>query len=170
MRKLLAIVSLFGLLFMANSASAACVNINKASAADLQTVKGIGPVKARAIVAHRKKHGGFGNLGDLSGVKGFGAQSASRFKGKLCARGGTSRVAKKASSDKKSSGKSVSVAEGGSTSGNVLDKKPSAKSKKQKSRDKAKAKKQKAKSKAKAKKQKAKNKAKKAKARKKQQK
>ncbi|MCL1046124.1 helix-hairpin-helix domain-containing protein [Shewanella electrodiphila] len=48
------------------------VNINKASAAELQQLKGIGESKAKAIVDYRAKHGKFSNLKQLSQVSGVG--------------------------------------------------------------------------------------------------
>ncbi|MDO6612199.1 helix-hairpin-helix domain-containing protein [Shewanella sp. 1_MG-2023] len=48
------------------------VNINKANAAELQQLKGIGESKAKAIVDYRAKHGKFSNLEQLSQVSGVG--------------------------------------------------------------------------------------------------
>jgi competence protein ComEA len=48
------------------------VNINSASAAQLATLKGLGDVKAQAIVEHREKNGPFKSVDDLKQVKGIG--------------------------------------------------------------------------------------------------
>jgi len=48
------------------------VNINTASAAELATLKGIGPAKAQAIVEHREKNGQFKSVDDLKLVRGIG--------------------------------------------------------------------------------------------------
>lgn len=48
------------------------MDINTANQADLETIKGIGPVKARAIIEHRNKHGVFKSVEDLVYVKGIG--------------------------------------------------------------------------------------------------
>jgi len=49
------------------------VNINKADAATLQHyLSGVGKVKAKAIVAYRKKHGKFKTVDDLVKVPGIG--------------------------------------------------------------------------------------------------
>lgn len=48
------------------------VNINTASAADLEALSGIGPAKAQAIVEHREKNGAFKNVDDLKLVRGIG--------------------------------------------------------------------------------------------------
>ena len=48
------------------------VNINTASAADLETLPGIGPVLAARIVAYREENGPFRAPEELSRVKGIG--------------------------------------------------------------------------------------------------
>lgn len=49
------------------------VRVNRASADELsEALIGVGPSKARAIVAYRKTHGAFKSLDDLSQVKGVG--------------------------------------------------------------------------------------------------
>lgn len=57
-----------------NSAFAAeTVNINRANAAKLdRELVGVGPVKAKAIVVERRRHGPFKSADDLSRVKGIG--------------------------------------------------------------------------------------------------
>ena len=51
------------------------VNINTASQDELQTLKGIGPAKAKAIVDYRKKNGNFKSVNDLENVNGIGAKT-----------------------------------------------------------------------------------------------
>ncbi len=52
------------------------VNINKADTAALQAnLDGIGPVKAKAIVKYRKKHGSFKSVNDLGNVPGIGRET-----------------------------------------------------------------------------------------------
>lgn len=48
------------------------ININTADALQLQSLKGIGPKKAAAIVAYRKQHGRFKSVKDLTALKGIG--------------------------------------------------------------------------------------------------
>lgn len=48
------------------------VNINSATAAELESVKGIGNSKAKAIVDYRDKNGPFKTVDDLKNVKGIG--------------------------------------------------------------------------------------------------
>ncbi|MFL2936283.1 MAG: helix-hairpin-helix domain-containing protein [Myxococcota bacterium] len=51
---------------------AGAVNINTASAEELQLLPGIGPVRAQAILAERKKRTRFNRIEDLADVKGVG--------------------------------------------------------------------------------------------------
>jgi competence protein ComEA len=51
------------------------VDLNRASEEELQTLPGIGPAKARAIVAHREEHGPFAEPGDLRAVSGIGERT-----------------------------------------------------------------------------------------------
>ncbi len=55
--------------------AAALVNINTASAALLDTLPGVGPAKAAAIVDYRTKHGPFASITDIQKVKGIGSGS-----------------------------------------------------------------------------------------------
>jgi competence protein ComEA len=77
MKKLfLIIVTLF---VFSNSAFAA-VNINTAGQAELETLQGIGPAKAKAIVDHRKKNGPFKSIDDLQNVNGIGPVTMKRLR------------------------------------------------------------------------------------------
>ncbi|MDO8828402.1 helix-hairpin-helix domain-containing protein [Methylophaga sp.] len=48
------------------------ININKASADELQLLKGVGPSTAEAIVQYREENGTFSSVDDLVNVKGVG--------------------------------------------------------------------------------------------------
>jgi competence protein ComEA len=48
------------------------LDLNRASAAELEELPGIGPARAAAIVEHRERHGPFGVPGDLRAVPGIG--------------------------------------------------------------------------------------------------
>ena len=61
----------------------AAVNINIATQSELEAVKGLGPAKAKAIIAYRESKGGFKSLDDLDNVKGFGKASIDKLKGDL---------------------------------------------------------------------------------------
>jgi comEA protein len=60
-------------------ASTAVIDINHASAAQLGTIKGLGPKKALTIVNYRHDHGDFKTLNDLTHVKGIGAKTLARL-------------------------------------------------------------------------------------------
>ena len=47
------------------------INLNTASAADLEAIRGIGPSTAEKIVAHRQRHGRFKRVEDVMKVKGI---------------------------------------------------------------------------------------------------
>lgn len=51
------------------------VNLNSASAVELQTLPGIGPKKAEAIIIYRELHGSFATIEALMEVKGIGAKT-----------------------------------------------------------------------------------------------
>jgi competence protein ComEA len=51
---------------------AALLNINTADEAQLTTLKGIGPTKAKAITQYRQEHGPFKTVDDLKHVSGIG--------------------------------------------------------------------------------------------------
>ncbi len=59
------------------------VNVNQADATELQTVNGIGPAKAEAIIAYREEHGEFQQIDDLRKISGFGEKTVERLKDQL---------------------------------------------------------------------------------------
>lgn len=71
----------------------AVVNINTASQAELETLQGIGPAKAKAIVEYRKKNGPFKSPDDLEKVNGIGPGIMKRVR-KDIAVGGITAVKK----------------------------------------------------------------------------
>lgn len=65
-------------------ACAGPVDINSASANQLaESLQGVGPQKAAAIVAYRQQHGPFRSLQDLANVKGIGASLVEKNKGQI---------------------------------------------------------------------------------------
>ncbi|RKP55613.1 helix-hairpin-helix domain-containing protein [Cohnella endophytica] len=50
------------------------MDINSATESQLDTLPGIGPAKAKAIIAYRDQHGGFRNVKELMKVKGIGSK------------------------------------------------------------------------------------------------
>lgn len=61
----------------------AAVNLNTATQSELEAVKGLGPAKAKAIIAYRDSRGGFKSLDELDNVKGFSKASIEKLKGEL---------------------------------------------------------------------------------------
>ncbi len=56
------------------------VNVNTASQSELESIRGLGPSKAKAIIAEREKGGAFYDSYDLqSRVRGIGERSVSRL-------------------------------------------------------------------------------------------
>ena len=80
MKKLLLILLAF---FAFSGMAMAAVNLNTASKAELEAVKGIGPKKAEAIIEYRKKNGSFKTVDELKNVKGFGDKSVAKMRPEL---------------------------------------------------------------------------------------
>ena len=59
------------------------VNINRASSEELQTLTGIGPSKAEAIIAYRDEKGPFKDLEGLLEVSGIGQKSFEKLKDEI---------------------------------------------------------------------------------------
>ena len=57
------------------------ININTAKEEELEALPGIGPVRARAIVDYRDKHGPFKRVEDLDKVKGIGPKTILGIRG-----------------------------------------------------------------------------------------
>lgn len=78
------------------------VNINKASAKALQeNMVGIGPVKAKAIVDYRKKHGKFKSIDELANVPGIGQATIKQNKKNLSLSRGVTAVSQSDKSERK---------------------------------------------------------------------
>ena len=55
------------------------VSINNGSSEELQTLPGIGPVKAQAIIDYRNRIGGFKSLDEINAVKGIGEKTYAKI-------------------------------------------------------------------------------------------
>jgi len=73
--QLLVLLVVLVLLMAFCGVSLAAVNINTASKEELDSLKGIGPVKAQAIVDYRTKNGPFRSVDDLEKVPGIGPKT-----------------------------------------------------------------------------------------------
>ena len=63
--------------------SAGCemiVNINAAGVEELETLPGIGPIKAQAIVEYRNEHGEFSSVDELDDVEGIGEKTVEKIR------------------------------------------------------------------------------------------
>jgi len=80
MKKLLLVLLAF---FAFSGMAMAAVNLNTATKAELEAVKGIGPKKADAILEYRTKNGSFKTVDDLKNVKGFGDKSVANMRSEL---------------------------------------------------------------------------------------
>lgn len=65
----------------AESAPTQLVDLNIADAETLQTLPGIGPAKAAAIIAYREEHGPFAALQDVANVPGISEQMTEKWAG-----------------------------------------------------------------------------------------
>ncbi len=66
------LAAILTLCFTLTAPSAFAVDVNKASAEQLQTLKGVGPKRAEAIVRYREDNGPFKSIEDLLEVPGVG--------------------------------------------------------------------------------------------------
>ncbi|MBY6276067.1 helix-hairpin-helix domain-containing protein [Symbiobacterium thermophilum] len=64
----------------AGSGGTTLVNINTAGQAELETVPGIGPALARAIITYRTEHGPFQSVDDLINVSGIGSKTLEKIR------------------------------------------------------------------------------------------
>ena len=82
MKKLL--VVLFACFAFAGlSFAAETVDLNTATQAQLETVKGIGPAKAKAVIDYRTKNGPFKSVDDLDKVSGFGKKTVDSIRSQV---------------------------------------------------------------------------------------
>lgn len=66
--------------------SGGLININTATAQELQALKGIGPALSKRIVEYREAHGAFPSPEDLINVKGIGPATLSKFRSQITVR------------------------------------------------------------------------------------
>lgn len=93
MKKLFA---LFAALMLICSTAFAAVNINTATQQELEALKGIGPVKAKAILDYRTKNGPFKSVDDLKNVSGIGDKTLEKLRSEIAVSGASSAAPKAA--------------------------------------------------------------------------
>ena len=59
------------------------ININTATSEELQTLSGIGEVKAAAIIAYREEHGIFKDISEIMNVSGIGEKTFEKIRGRI---------------------------------------------------------------------------------------
>ena len=64
--------------------SSGLININTATAEELQTLSGIGEVRAKAIVEYRTQSGNFSKIEDIKNVSGIGEATFNNIKSQIC--------------------------------------------------------------------------------------
>jgi competence protein ComEA len=77
-------------LFAFGGTAYAAVNINTATQAELETLHGVGPGKAKAIIDYRKKNGAFKSVDDLEMVNGIGPGTLKLLRKDVTVSGATS--------------------------------------------------------------------------------
>jgi len=65
------------------STPAVPVNLNSATAEQLDTLDGVGPATAQKIIEYRTQHGGFRTVDDLGQVPGIGPKKLAALRGKV---------------------------------------------------------------------------------------
>ncbi|MCQ4764617.1 helix-hairpin-helix domain-containing protein [Cloacibacillus evryensis] len=59
------------------------ININSASQAELESINGVGPKTAQAIIEYRSQNGSFARVEDIMNVKGIGPKKFESMKGRI---------------------------------------------------------------------------------------
>lgn len=83
------VLILIALLFSLTQAAFAAIDINSAGIEELDKLKGIGPVKAKAIVDYRAKNGPFKSIEDIKNVNGIGDATFEGIKNDITVSGGS---------------------------------------------------------------------------------
>lgn len=106
----------FCLIFGVSASAAALVNINTADSTELQTLNGIGPSKAQAIIDYRTQYGAFLKIEDIQNVSGIGTATYNNIKDYITVGSGASQQEAPPSSSASTTTESTSAqtASGGS--------------------------------------------------------
>jgi competence protein ComEA len=67
----------------ATAGTSAPVNLNTATAEQLDQLDGVGPVMAQKIIAYRQQHGGFASVNELDRIPGIGEKRMATLRGQV---------------------------------------------------------------------------------------
>jgi competence protein ComEA len=67
----------------AGTAPSAPINLNSATAEQLDTLDGVGPATAQKILEYRTQHGGFSSIDDLAQISGIGPKKLEALKAQV---------------------------------------------------------------------------------------
>ncbi|NOT68019.1 MAG: topoisomerase [Methylophilaceae bacterium] len=79
--------------FFYSMSAFAAVNLNTATKEELESLKGVGPAKAQAILDYRQKNGSFKTVDDLNNVPGFGDKTLAKLRSEISVSGKTTVAA-----------------------------------------------------------------------------
>ncbi|MCF6208681.1 MAG: helix-hairpin-helix domain-containing protein [Ghiorsea sp.] len=82
-RIMIVLMFLMSMMLAGGAYASDMLNVNTATAVQLETIKGIGPKTAAAIVAYRTEHGDFSSVDALTAVKGIGDKKLMKIAGGL---------------------------------------------------------------------------------------
>ena len=77
------LMKVFCLMLLGIGTAWSAVNINTATQSELESVKGLGPTKAKAIIAYREKNGQYKSVDELDQVRGFGKSTIDKLRSEL---------------------------------------------------------------------------------------
>src|SRR4051812_44716639 len=103
-KKMRKVLVLFAALLAYAGFAFAAVNINTATKEQLESLNGIGPVKAQAIIDYRTKNGRFKSPEDVKNVTGVGDATFEKIRGDIAVTG-TSTMAPSSKADDKAAAK-----------------------------------------------------------------
>jgi len=92
-------IALAAAIVLSAGAAMAAVNLNTATEQQLESLNGVGPAKAQAIISYRNTNGPFKSVQDLSKVPGFGEKMTASLSSQLSISGPTTAPATTAASN-----------------------------------------------------------------------